>query len=54
MKKESEDSEKKGALLLEDYQKNLSTIFPRVIDLQSMLYEEFVKDITIDSQIIDK
>ena len=54
MKKYNEDTEKKGALLLEDYQEKLKELLPKILDLQNMLFEEFTKEITIDSSIISK
>ena len=45
---------KKGDLLLKDYQDQMQSIMEKTLDIQSMLYEQFVKDITIDSKIITK
>ena len=54
MKKDEGDVEKKAGLLLQDYEQKVGEIFPKISDLQSMLFEEFVKDITINSKIITK
>ena len=40
--------------MLKDYEEKIEKIEPTLLNLQVMLYEEFVKDITIDSKIITK
>ena len=54
LRKDEGDVEKKSMLLLGDYEKSVGETLPKMLDCQSMLFEEFVKDITIDSTIITK